>query len=73
MADANTEWPFRVPGKWVVIAIFVGSFAGAWLAVYLVRPTPGAHPADVADRPFGPAASGERNDAPLIYRRSDGD
>ena len=62
-----------MPGKWVVIAIFAVSIAGSWLAVYLVRPTPGARPADVTDRPFGPATSGERNDAPLIYRSADGD
>lgn len=61
-----------MPGKWVILAIFLVSIIGSTTAVLLVRPIPGSEPAAVEDRPFGPATRGEQNQAPLIYRGEDG-
>ena len=66
-SSASAE-PWGVPGKWVILAIALASILGSTAVVLLVRPLPGSQPADVGDRPFGPATRGEQHDAPLIYR-----
>ena len=62
-----------VSGKWVLLALILVSIFGSAATLMLVRPTPGSEPADVHNRPFGPATRGEQNSAPLIYRSGDGD
>lgn len=70
-SDPGTA-PRGIPGRWVILAIFVVSILGSTLGVYLIRPVPGAAPADIEDRPFGPASRSDQNKTPLIYRSGDG-
>jgi hypothetical protein len=68
---SHRDDPGGVPGKWVILAIAAVSIIGSTAAVLLIRPVPGSEPAEVHNRPFGPATRGEQNSAPMIYRSAD--
>ena len=64
--------PRGVPGKWVIVALFAVAIVASTVTMIFVRANAGEAPANVEDRPFGPATRGEQSRPPLIYRSGDG-
>jgi hypothetical protein len=72
-ASEQQKGPGGISGKRVLLAIILVSIVSSTAVVRFVQPRAGSEPAEVHNRPFGPATRGDQNSAPLIYRRGDGD
>lgn len=72
-SSGSERGPRGIPGKWVVLAIFIISILGSTLALLIIHPVPGAEPVERENRPFGPATRGDQGSVPLIYRGANGE
>lgn len=71
--STSERGPRGIPGRWVVLAIFIISILGSTLALLIIRPVPGAEPVERESRPFGPATRGDQGAVPLINRGGNGE
>lgn len=66
--DGGDPEPGLVQGKWLILVMLPLAVVVVAGGFTLIKPRPGDVPAEVNNRPFGPATTSEVEDIPLIRR-----